>query len=998
MYDVNRKIFIWEIKLIVVMALLFSMDSVYAQKNVIVTGRIIEDITRKAILDAHVTLLSADSTILQDSIRIGKYNRNGVTAGFVLMNISNPGKYIVRLEKDGYETTYKDFEIARIYKHEDRFELPTPFVLKRITTQTSLPEVVIKATKIKFYVRGDTIIYNADAFELNEGSMLDALVRQLPDVELKKGGEIYIRGKRVSELLLNGRDFFNGDRQVILDNLPSYMVKNIKVYEREFDVFDKYKESDQSNIKILAMDVQLKRKYSIGWVANSELGLGTKEKKLARLFCLRFTPQSRLSLFANINNLNDDRSPGDNGEWNPLQQEAGERNVYNGGLDYNVLHKNGDYKISGNLKVNYLETSAYSITNTENFLSGGNTFGKAYNSNKEYFSSVSTSHKFNLVNTVHLKAINLKYMELSPYVLLSNSHSNGVSASITLAEDANRILGSNWKEVIMSLNSSSELMTYGLNRTILKEKNNENQFHAGTTWGAQLLIPHDDRLYLIVNGSMDYISSHSKMYNHFLINYYNPISTDFRNRYNFNKTEGFTNKISICTPSQNITRNTLITIDELYTFEYRRQMQTRSLYLLNKLNAWGIDTEHNLGDLPSADELLLAMDNSNSYNQTQTDKTHRICLNLNYGKSQTSMFEKTIVQGRFTPMIRIENSRFDYFRREVIDTVISRSNVFFEPSFNLSIFPINKPWTERWDFSMNYKLTHTAPRAIYLTGISDNSDPLNILQSNKFLKNSSTHNLELNFQKPLSRKRHIRISSDLSVFSNMIALGYIYNRNTGVRTIKPDNVNGNWKTQNTITYRSRIDKKEKWSYQSSSYYTFVNSVDLIGTSTTGNKPVRSTVGTTYLRESAFLRYNPNVNMDFNIKGNITYQHSRSIRADFRNINVCDFDYGISAKVELPLNVQLSSDITMYCRRGYVDHSMNTNDLLWNARVSKQFMHGNLVCMFDAFDILGNRSNTKRIINAQGRVETWNNVTPRFFLLHAIFRLNKQPKKTNLQYE
>jgi hypothetical protein len=47
-----------------------------------------------------------------------------------------------------------------------------------------LDEVVVTATKIKMVVDKDTIIYNADAFQLSEGSMLDNLVKQLPGVEL----------------------------------------------------------------------------------------------------------------------------------------------------------------------------------------------------------------------------------------------------------------------------------------------------------------------------------------------------------------------------------------------------------------------------------------------------------------------------------------------------------------------------------------------------------------------------------------------------------------------------------------------------------------------------------------------------------------------------------------------------------------------------------------------------------------------------------------------
>lgn len=71
----------------------------------------------------------------------------------------------------------------------------------------------MKASKVKFYNRGDTLVYNADAFNLAEGSMLDALIQQLPDVELKDNGNIYVNGKYVEELLLNGKHFWRVELQ-----------------------------------------------------------------------------------------------------------------------------------------------------------------------------------------------------------------------------------------------------------------------------------------------------------------------------------------------------------------------------------------------------------------------------------------------------------------------------------------------------------------------------------------------------------------------------------------------------------------------------------------------------------------------------------------------------------------------------------------------------------------------------------------------------------------
>jgi hypothetical protein len=82
---------------------------------------------------------------------------------------------------------------------------------------------------------------------------------------------------------------------------------------------------------------------------------------------------------------------------------------------------------------------------------------------------------------------------------------------------------------------------------------------------------------------------------------------------------------------------------------------------------------------------------------------------------------------------------------------------------------------------------------------------------------------------------------------------------------------------------------------------------------------------------------------------------------------------------------------MHSRRGYVDSRLNTNDLVWNARVAKSILHGNLTFAIDGFDILGQLSNVRLTINSQGRTETRYNTLPRYAMLHAIYRLNIHPK-------
>ena len=63
------------------------------------------------------------------------------------------------------------------------------------------------------------------------------------------------------------------------------------------------------------MDVRLKRKYSIGWIANGAIGGGTNEHYSAKAFALRFTPQSKLAFMGYSNNVYGNAYYDVNGNW-----------------------------------------------------------------------------------------------------------------------------------------------------------------------------------------------------------------------------------------------------------------------------------------------------------------------------------------------------------------------------------------------------------------------------------------------------------------------------------------------------------------------------------------------------------------------------------------------------------------------------------------------------------------------------------------------------------
>ena len=149
--------------------------------------------------------------------------------------------------------------------------------------------------------------------------------------------------------------------------------------------------------------------------------------------------------------------------------------------------------------------------------------------------------------------------------------------------------------------------------------------------------------------------------------------------------------------------------------------------------------------------------------------------------------------------------------------------------------------------------------------------------------------------------------------------------------------------------------------------------------------------THWITDRLRIDYKINKNIKLGAKGYIGYGCSTSSRDDFNNVNVYDFHYGLTALVQLPAAFQLSTDLTMYSRRGYANSAANTNDLVWNARLSKTFTKAGLTFALDAFDILGNLSNISQVLNSQGRTETYRNSLPRYIMAHVIYRLNKRPK-------
>ena len=113
--------------------------------------------------------------------------------------------------------------------------------------------------------------------------------------------------------------------------------------------------------------------------------------------------------------------------------------------------------------------------------------------------------------------------------------------------------------------------------------------------------------------------------------------------------------------------------------------------------------------------------------------------------------------------------------------------------------------------------------------------------------------------------------------------------------------------------------------------------------------------------------------------------------DLLSINPSDtwaFSYGTELNVLFPWGTTLSTDIAMNSRRGYAQESMNTNELIWNASLSHSFLKDrSLTVSLEWNDILGERSNISRTINAMMRSDNRYNAIYSYGMVKVIYKLN-----------
>jgi hypothetical protein len=171
-------------------------------------------------------------------------------------------------------------------------------------SEDNLLDGISIVSKMPITIKGDTIIYNADSFKNGSERKLEDVLQKLPGVEVNDAGEIEVEGKKVEKVMIDGKDFFDGDTKLATKNIPSNAVDKIQVLRNFSDVSQL--SGVQNNQDRVAINIKLKEGKKNFWFGDVLAGGGTAPDESLYLLqpkLFYYTPKYTLNVIGDINNL-----------------------------------------------------------------------------------------------------------------------------------------------------------------------------------------------------------------------------------------------------------------------------------------------------------------------------------------------------------------------------------------------------------------------------------------------------------------------------------------------------------------------------------------------------------------------------------------------------------------------------------------------------------------------------------------------------------------------
>ena len=934
-------------KMILIVAALTMTVTVFAQR--MVTGKVVEQDTQEAVIQATTALLSGEKVVA-----------NAVTNANGTFSIKAPrdGSYTLQVTFVGFKTYTKKINIkdGKDYHAGTIAIEPDAIMLKGATVTAHASKVTLKA---------DTFVYNANAFRTPEGSVVEELVKRLPGAEVSDDGTIKINGKEVKKILVDGKEFMTGDTKTAMKNLPTNIIDRIKAYDQQSDLARVSGIEDGEEETVL--DFGIKQGMNKGVMVNADLAAGTERRYAGRVFGGVMKDNTKVFLMTNANNTNDMGFPGGGGGGRFGGGRQGLTATKMVGMNFNY-EKTDLLKLDGSVRWNHSDGDALSKRSSESFF--GETTSQFSNSLTRNFTR---TNGWDARMRLEWTPDSMTNIMFRPSFRYNSNDGDNASNEASFSQDPYDYV----------TNPLADLKTL-VEKGIVKNDRAQESVSYSDSKNLNGMLKINRRLNnsgrnLTLQLNAGWSDGDSKSISNSLIKYYQEgiIVGDTINRYSITPTKNWNYRARI-TYSEPIFPKTYLQFS--YQYEYRYQKSDRGTYDLSDLLSNGTW----YGGYRSWDSYLGQFGiRNNNVEPYKDDDLSRFSEYKKYIHTAEVMLR--IVRKAYTFNVGVQmipqKSHFiqDY---QGIHSDTTRTVTNFAPTMD---FRWKKSATGQLRFT--YRANTTQPQMSDLLDITDNSDPLNITKGNPGLKPSFRQNFNLFYNDYFQKhQRAVMTFVNFSTTSNSISNKTTLDPVTGGRITQPENINGNWNGNLGFMFNTAVDSAAFFNVNTFTNLSYAHNVGYVSVDMKSDSQ-KSVTTSTGISERLAGSYR-NEWLEIELNGSVNYQHNRSELQTNNNLDTWQFTYGGMVGITAPWGTSLTTNLNMQSRRGYSDSSMNTNELIWNAQVSQSFLKGNaLTVSLQLYDILHQQSTISRTISASMRSDTEYNAITSYGMLHVIYRLN-----------
>ena len=689
--------------------LFFSLPLVAQTQTYTLSGTVL-DTRQETIVGGNAVLFTQQGKQVSGSTTDAEGN-------FRLRNLS-PGSYALRVSFVGYKEYTTIIKIPysgslRIVLEEDSQLLNTVTVERRAADMT---------------IKGDTVVFNADAYHVGQGAMLEDLIKRIPGAEVSSSGSITINGKSVDKILVEGKEFFSGDTKVATKNLPAEVVDKLELLDRssEQSRMTGFDDGDEETV----LNLTFKASHKTGLFGNLFAGYGTNNRYEANATINNFSGKNRLTFIAGSNNTNDrgsgeldtDGGGGFRRRGRPQQGIATSSSVA-GDIAWSLL---SNLDLEGNGRYGYTDRVAKSKKLTEQFRTNA---ASLFSQEKQDLRSF--THGLGSQLRLTYKIDSLTEHVFRPSVWWNKNYELGYNTTSTWEDQTNPI-----STAQTQYNASSNFLSLGGNLDVSRR-----------------------------------LSSKGRV-----------LSLGIRTRYNGNQSEGnYLASFSGLGAGSGIKQNRdLLQQDNNHTLSTTLRLSyvepLTSRLFLQVLGEW----KHNTRE---GDRQVFTLDASGQYTLldpqysskfTSELDAYRGSLNLQY---RTSGFDITAGLG-----LEPGKMTTQYLTRSWVN-----QQLFFVPNLRINL-QSNKQTMWRLD----YRGSTEMPSVSYMIPTVDPTDLLRITEGNSGLKPSFTHQIHSFFRSfnPTTRVA-INLFMEANYELNGIASVVRYDNTTGQQHISYRNVDGN---------------------------------------------------------------------------------------------------------------------------------------------------------------------------------------------------------------